>query len=52
LATKGKQRILPKGGGLFGFFGWHLVHNVYDKIIITGLPLYINIYILYNLFFI
>ena len=35
LSTKGKQRVLPKGGG-YGFFGWHLVSAEHTSIIITG----------------
>ena len=34
LSTKGKQRVLPKGGG-YGFFGWHLVSAEDTSIIIT-----------------
>lgn len=34
LSGKGKQRLLPKGGG-WGFFGWHLVKPVDSSIIIT-----------------
>ena len=34
LSGKGKQRLLPKGGG-WGFFGWHLVKPTDSSIIIT-----------------
>ena len=34
LSTKGKQRLLPKGGG-YGLFGWHLVSADHSSIIIT-----------------
>ena len=34
LSGKGKQRLLPKGGG-WGFFGWHLVNEEDTSIIIT-----------------
>ena len=34
LSNKGKQRVLPKGGG-YGFFGWHLVSTEHSEIVIT-----------------
>jgi hypothetical protein len=34
LSTKGKQRVLPKGGG-WGFFGWHLVKPEHAEVVVT-----------------
>eukprot|EP01041_Mallomonas_annulata_P002554 gene2554-4987_t len=34
IATKGKQRLLPKGG-MWGFFGWHMVEPHHQEIVIT-----------------
>lgn len=34
LEGKGKQRLHPKGG-VWGFFGWHLVRDTDDSVIIT-----------------
>jgi twinkle protein len=34
ISTKGKQRLLPKGGS-WGFFGWQLVEPTHKELIIT-----------------